>query len=109
MARSIIQTGQRNKRITIQVLTKEIVNGKPIEKWVDKTKVWCSVKNLHGSEFFQAQAVNSKASIKFNIRYMKDLDANMRIVFNNKNYNILYVDNINEANIEIELMCEVIS
>lgn len=102
--------GKRNRRITIQMFTTIIDDeGYQVEAWKDIATVWAYIKNLHGNEFFQAQAINSKASSKINIRYKKGLDTSMRVIYNEKPYNILYVDDIEEKHIEIELLCEVIS
>lgn len=98
-----------NKRITIQEYTEyKTDEGMYIKEWKDKATVWASIKNLHGGEFFQAQAVNSKATCKMRIRYIKGLDTNMRIKYNEKSYNIVYLDDINERHEYIEVLCEVI-
>lgn len=101
--------GELNRRIKIQTLTSTVnVNGFAVENWTDLKTVWAKIQNLHGSEFFQAQQVNSKATCKFTIRYVKDLDTSMRIVYENKNYNILYVDDIRAEHTYIEMLAEVI-
>lgn len=102
--------GKRNRRITFQKLTTIIdEEGYQKEDWQDLITVWAYIKNLHGDEFFKAQAINSKDSVKINMRYIKGLDTSMRVIYNGKPYNILYVDDIEENHIEIELLCEVIS
>lgn len=105
----IIEIGKLNKRITIQqkvLITDD--EGYQKEDWKDVATVWSKVENLHGREFFQAQAVNSKASCKFTIRYKKGLSTAMRILYDGKLYNILYVDDIQESHRFIEIMSEVI-
>lgn len=102
--------GNRNRRITIQSCTLTTNDeGYQVEEWANVATVWASIKNLHGNEFFQAQAINSKATCKMNIRYIKDVNTGMRVVYGDKIYNILYVDDIEENHIEIELLCEVVS
>lgn len=101
--------GKRNRRITIQSC-RSITDSEGYQKevWQDINRVWAYIKNLHGNEFFKAQAVNSKATCKMNIRYMQGLDTKMRISYGGKFYNILYIDDIEERHIEIELLCEVV-
>ncbi|MHC1749469.1 MAG: phage head closure protein [Cellulosilyticaceae bacterium] len=104
-----MEIGKLNKRITIQ-RDSQIVNdeGYSVVEWKDITTIWASIKNLHGTEFFQAQQANSRATCKFTIRYIQELDTSMRIVYNGSNYNILYIDNIDEANRYLEILAEVI-
>lgn len=97
-----------NKRIIIQKKSLTVnEEGYQVEAWVDVISLWAGIKNLHGSEFFQAQAVNSNVTCKMTIRYTKNIDTSMRIVYDNKYYNILYLDDINESHKFIEIMCEV--
>lgn len=82
--------GQLNKRITIQKYTTTENNlGDSISEWTDYKSLWASVTNLHGREFWQAQQVKAENTIKFTIRYCKDLDTTMRIRFGKRTINIL--------------------
>ncbi|MCU5977962.1 phage head closure protein [Clostridioides difficile] len=110
-----MNVGNLNKRITIQIREeRKDENGFTINEWLDFKTVYSSIKNLYGKEFLQAQALNSKASKKIKIRYIKELDNSInkdssieyRVVYKNIIYNILYIDNINEANKYMEIMLE---
>lgn len=101
--------GKLNKRITIQELSKITDDeGYVKEEWFDYKTVWAYCKPHSANEYYKANAVNSKASIKFNIRYCRGLDTSMRIKYNNKFYDILSVENVDEANREMWLLGEVI-
>lgn len=101
--------GELRHRIKIQKHTSEMnENGFEVKSWQDFKSAWASVTNLHGREFFQAKQVSSSASTKFIIRYIDELDTKMRILYNDKHYNIIYIDNIKDRNRFIELLCEVI-
>ena len=101
-----MNTGELFNRVTLQKSTEgESTNGFPEETWTDYKSVWASASNLFGREFFQAAAVNAETTIKFTIRYQKDLDATkntegvnttklFRIKFNNALYNITFIDDI---------------
>ncbi|HEY5576210.1 MAG TPA: phage head closure protein [Clostridiaceae bacterium] len=101
-----MNTGELFNRITLQKLTEsESANGFPVETWTDYKTVWASANNLFGREFFQAAAVNAENTIRYIIRYLKDLDATkntegpnttklFRIKFNNSFYNITFIDDI---------------
>ena len=93
-----------NKRITIQNFTTTInENGFEEQAWVDYKTIWSSVSNLFGREYFSAMAVQAEKTIKFTIRYTKDIDESMRIVFQNKIYNITFIDNVKYDNIYLEI------
>ncbi len=96
--------GQLNKRITIQKFTTtENDMGDSISEWADYKTLWASVSNLHGREFWQAQQVSSENTVKFTIRYCKDIDTTMRISFNGKVYDIKFIDNIKYNNTFMEI------
>ncbi|KPI54817.1 hypothetical protein KW95_01750 [Clostridioides difficile] len=110
-----MNVGELNRKVTIQIREeRKDENGFTINEWSDFKTVYSSIKNLHGKEFLQAQALDSRASKKIIIRYIKELDNSInkdssieyRVVYKNIIYNILYIDNINEANKYMEIMLE---
>jgi len=91
-------------RIKLQVLeTITNDNGFEEEIWQDYKTVWASVSNLYGREYFEAAAVQAEKTVKFTIRFTKDIDESMRIKFRDKQYNITSIDNIKYANKFIEI------
>ncbi len=91
-------------RITFQKLQSVVNdNGFEIEEWIDFKNVWAKVANLHGKEYFEAAAVQKENTVKFVIRYTDGIDADMRILFKGKQYNITSIDNIKYANKFIEI------
>lgn len=99
-----MNVGNLNKRIIIQKLTNTVnENGFNEEVWATHKTVWSSVSNLFGREFFEAKAVQSEKTIKFIIRYMSDIDETMRILFQGKQYNITFINNIKYSNNYIEV------
>ena len=96
--------GELRHRITLQKFTTTVnENGFEEEKWIDFKTVWASVSNLHGREYFEAAAVQKENTVKFTVRYIKDLDTSMKILFRNKQYNIIQIDNIRYENKYIEI------
>ena len=96
--------GELNKRITFQRLTTTTnENGFEVEKWEDFKTVWAGVTNLHGREYFEAAAVQKENTVKFIVRYIKDLDTSMKILFKGKSYSIIQIDNIRYENRFIEI------
>lgn len=68
--------------------------------WSDYKTVWASVEPLLGREMFAAQAVNSSAEVKFRCHYQNDVNDQMRVSFNEKEYDILSVVNVQGLNRE---------
>lgn len=99
-----MEIGALNKRITFQKLyitTNE--NGFDVKAWEDIKTVWAHVSNLHGREYFAAQAVQAEQTVKFTVRYFKNVDTTMRILFKDKSYNITAIDNIKFDNRFLEI------
>ena len=91
-------------RITLQKLeTGTNDNGFETETWIDFKNLWASISNLHGREYFEAAAVQAENTVKFTIRYTDDIETTMRILFKDKHYNIISIDNIKYANKFIEI------
>jgi len=91
-------------RITFQKLilaTNE--NGFEIASWQEFKTVWSKVSNLYGREYYQAASVQEEQTVKFTIRYLKGLTANMRILFEDRQYDIISIDNIKYEGKYIEI------
>ena len=96
--------GELRHRIRLQKLETVVnENGFEEEEWIDHKKVWASIKNLHGREYFEAAAVQKENTVKFIIRYLPGIDTSMKILFKGKNYDITSIDNIRYENKYIEI------
>jgi SPP1 family predicted phage head-tail adaptor len=96
--------GELRHRITLQKFTTTVnENGFEEESWIDFKILWASVSNLHGREYFEAAAVQKENTVKFIVRYIKDLDTSMKIMFKGKSYNIIQIDNIRYENRFVEI------
>lgn len=91
-----------NRKITFQRLTieQDPVTGAMRETWVDYASVFAKVEPLVGREFWAAAATQSEDSVKFTMRYKRDIDAAMRIGFDGNEFNITGIQNIRAANRE---------
>ena len=96
--------GKMRCRITFQTIATVInENGFETKQPQVFATVWAEVSNLHGREYYQAQAVQAENTVKFTIRYLPGLDASMQIFFQGKAYNITSIDNIKFRNKYIEI------
>jgi SPP1 family predicted phage head-tail adaptor len=103
MSEYTVNISDLDKRITFQKFTVDTnENGFPIEDWMYYKKVWASMNNLFGKEFYSAKAVQSEKTIEFVMRYSKDLEVLLdenstnlyRIFWNNRVFDITFVDDI---------------
>jgi SPP1 family predicted phage head-tail adaptor len=87
--------GEMKHRITLQKLATSVnQNGFEINTWQDYNTVWAKVSNLSGREYFQAAGTQAEKTVKFTIRYLQDLNTDLRISFEGKQFNITSIDNI---------------
>lgn len=70
-----------NRRITIQHFTTVDIDPEGIvtKEWAPLVTVWAKRTPVNGRDYFQAAADNAEKTVKYVIRYRKDIKANMRI------------------------------
>lgn len=89
--------------------TKEVeVGGGCLEIEIDDIFVSCKayIRNQSSSEVFKLSTRLEKQQTLFKIPYVEGLEKSMILVYKNCNYNIISIDNIEEDNIFIDLICE---
>jgi SPP1 family predicted phage head-tail adaptor len=81
-----MNVGKLNKRIILKKTdgTTIFKDGVENANWVDVDTLWANAKPLQGKELWTAQSIYPEISMKFTIRYRKDISENMRILYNNK-------------------------
>lgn len=95
--------------ITIERFTKGVDEDNiPINVWSKLFDSRAKILNVRGEEFYSAMSVNSKIDKTFYIRVHRDYEVTSkdRVVYNNKAYNILYVNNIDESGKYLEIKVE---
>lgn len=107
----MINAGDYNKRISIfKEEQKEDDAG-----FVVKTKrivlnAWAKVKTTRGYTLIANNTDFEKAYTNFTIRFPEmEITRDMRIQYNSKIYSIEYLNNIDEANIELEIQGKLIN
>ena len=106
----MINAGEYNKRISIfKEEAKEDSAG-----FVTKTKsvvlnAWAKVKTTKGYTLIANNTDFEKAYTNFTIRYpRKEITRDMLIEYKSKIYSIEYLNNIDEANIELEIQAKLV-
>ena len=107
----MINAGKYNKKITIY----SIVNTEDSAGFKKRTesivlKTYANVKTTKGYTLIINDTDFEKAYTNFTIRYPKDktITRDMLIKYNDKDYTIEYLNNIDEENIELEIQAKVV-
>jgi SPP1 family predicted phage head-tail adaptor len=106
----MINAGDYNKKIIIyEVVQTKDSEGFPIEEEKAILTTYAKVKTTKGMTLIINNSDFEKAYTNFTIRYPKTkITRDMLIKFNDKIYTIEYLNNINEANIELEIQAKVV-
>ena len=100
--------GVYNKKITIY----EVIRGKDSQGFPIETKQvvltpYASVKTTRGMTIIKNNSDFEKAFTRFTIRYpVTQITREMLIEFRGKTYTIQYLNNIDEANVELEIQAK---
>ena len=106
----MINAGKYKKKISI--FKEEIVEDSA--GFITKTKSvllkpWAEVKTTKGYTLIASNTDFEKAYTNFTIRFpKKEITRDMFIEYNSKIYSIEYLNNINEANVELEIQAKVV-
>jgi len=77
--------GHKRHQVTIQkvTVTQDSI-GNETESWANFAVVNADVRDISGREYFAAKQTNVDASVKVTISYFPGIDANMRILHQNR-------------------------
>ena len=104
----MINAGKYNHKIQIYATT--VVTdaaGFQSEQTTLVLEPYASVKTTKGMTLIKNNTDFEKAFTNFTIRYPKtEINRDMKIVFRGKTYTIEYLNNVNEANVELEIQAK---
>ena len=107
----MINAGEYNKRISI--FKEEVIEDDAGFATKSKSVVlntWAKVKTTRGYTLIINNTDFEKANTNFTIRFPKtEITRDMLIEYNSKIYSIEYLNNIDEANIELEIQAKVVT
>ena len=104
----MINAGKYNRKINIY----SVVIGKDSAGFMTRTRTlvlspYASVKTTRGMTLIRNGTDFEKAFTNFTIRYPHTaINRDMEIDFNGKTYTIEYLNNVDEANVELEMQCK---
>jgi SPP1 family predicted phage head-tail adaptor len=106
----MINAGKYNKKISIiSIVESEDSAGFKIKSENTILTTFANIRTTKGFTLITNNTDFEKAYINFTIRYPKKIiTRDMLIKYNEKIYTIEYINNINEANIELEIQAKVV-
>lgn len=107
----MINPGEYNKRIVIyKEDKKKDKEGFSNSVKFDVLKTYAKVKTTKGFTLIASNSDFEKAYTNFTIRYPKvEITRKMKIEYKNKIYSIEYLNNVDEADVELEMQCKEIT
>ena len=101
------QAGKLRHRIQIQSKdgTTYGTRGEQTDSWVTDATVWCEIRTLSGKEREIAQQIVPQATDQVTIRYLAGVTTEKRVVFGTRNLNIGHIDNIDQRDIDLVILC----
>lgn len=108
MKSNMINAGKYNRKIIIyQVVQTKDNAGFPIKVEQEVLTTYASVKTLRGYTLITNDTDFEKAYVNFTIRYpITEITRDMLINFRGKTYSIEYLNNIDFANVELEIQAK---
>lgn len=112
MKNNILNAGKYNRKIVIyQVVSGKDADGFPANVETEVLTTYASVKTMRGYTLLINDSDFEKAYTNFTIRYpaTTTITRDMLINFRGKTYTIQYINNIDEANVELEIQAKEIT
>lgn len=106
----MIDAGKYNKKIVFYKKgTVKDSEGFLVDTDIEVLKTYASVKTTKGFTLIASGSDFEKAFTNFTIRYPKtEITRDMVLKYNDKLYTIEYLNNVDEANIELEIQAKVV-
>ena len=109
MRNKLVNAGKYNRRIVIyEVVEEKDADGFVNTVEVEVLKTYAEIKTLKGYTIITNDSDFEKAYINFTIRYPKtvEITRDMLIKYRGKTYSIEYLNNIDFANVELEIQAK---
>jgi len=95
------------RRIEIQTKTSTSdAFNQPIESWSTVSTIWAEITTTGGGEFYAAQKLHASTQALFKVRYdssNKTITTKARIKYGSRIFEILNINNVDEANQELNI------
>lgn len=103
----MIAAGKLRHRIAFvrEEMTGQDASGAPQRSDKVHARVWAELKQLSGTELVQAQQKKPNSTHRVTTRYVANVTADLRILHGERTLHIENVDNVDERNIELVILC----
>lgn len=102
-----MDAGLMRHKITMQKKSNERNSfGEPEDMWVDVVTVRASINPLSGRDFMAAMKEQAAVTHKVTIRYNPSVNADMRIKYGDRLFDILHIIDTWEQHREMVLLCK---
>ncbi|MDD2772991.1 MAG: phage head closure protein [Elusimicrobiales bacterium] len=94
--------------VTVQARAAGVdTSGAPNGAWIDALggAVWAAIWPLRGKELYAAQQAMSQVETRIRIRYRSDITPQMRVAWQGRIFEILYVVDPELRHVTLDLMC----
>lgn len=103
-----MRAGPLNSRVAIKRLSQvQDETGQVIEDWVTVAEVWANIRHLSGLETVREGLSASEVNASVRIRYRRDIDAGMVVVWSGTTYDVRAVLPSVESKEFTDLICKV--
>ncbi len=94
-------------KVTLQqkILTEDGAGGYSTA-WEDVATLWAQITPLRGSETTSGGKISAPSSHRFRVRYSSTVQADMRLLFDGRTFNIRAIQNTDEKNHMLEVLVE---
>lgn len=101
----MIDPGKMKHYIALQHWSEtRTASGFATQTYTTYASVWSALRTLSGRERLSAQQVNATLTHEITIRYRDDVQADDRIVWGSRIFDIKDVRNVDEADVEIRML-----
>jgi len=106
-SKQILNPGDLKHRVTFLVPQGKDAAGGPLPLGPGET-TWASVEFVSGKNQFSGAAFVAEATHKISMRYRAGVLPSWQVQFQGTNFKILYIDNVLQQGVRLDLYCEVI-
>ncbi len=101
-----MRAGRLRHRVAIQAKSQAPDDmNQMVDTWSTAASVWADIKPMRAAEGYEAQQNVPRCTHEITMRYTDAVDANMRIVYDSRNFYIQGIRNIEERNFMLILEC----
>lgn len=99
-----INIGDINKRVQVMQSSQVKDGAGGFEKVLTPIRtVWANITPVQGREFWESQQTQARITHKIIIRYTKDINRTMVLVYDNRIFDIQFIINVEEKNRFLEI------